>query len=174
MKLYRFSPIETKDGLLEAIEHTHFACFELCKKAFGKYLPIAGNIGIFCHYEKEYEFLINLRAQLTYESDNFNKKYYRLFEPIIIPEKGDIPETTYTYLYIRRPDQYRAQVGDADFVIGTEQYDKLKNQPGENGISFRLCLRPGLDMVELSHPDIDALAYISPRNIAEKIKTKIG
>ena len=32
MKLYRFSPIKNEEELLEAIKHTHFACFELCKK----------------------------------------------------------------------------------------------------------------------------------------------
>jgi hypothetical protein len=41
MKLYRFSPIKSEQELLEAITHTHFACFELCKKAFNKYFSIA-------------------------------------------------------------------------------------------------------------------------------------
>ena len=32
--------------------------------------------------------------------------------------------------------------------------------------------RPDLDMVELSDPDIDALAYVSPRAMTEKVRTK--
>src|SRR3990167_6480044 len=100
MKLYRFSPIKNKEQLLEAMKYTHFACFELCKKALGDYLPIAGNMGIFCHYESEYTFLTKLREELTEKSDNFNQKYFRLHEPITIPANGNVPETTYTYLYI--------------------------------------------------------------------------
>jgi len=82
MKLYRFSPIENKAQLLEAIKYTHLKCFELCKKIFGEYLPAAGNIGIFCHYDNEYQFLTKLREELTEESDNWNQKYYRLHKPI--------------------------------------------------------------------------------------------
>ena len=57
MKLYRFSPIKNKEQLIEAIEYTHLKCLELCKKIYGKHLPVAGNIGIFCHYDDEYKFL---------------------------------------------------------------------------------------------------------------------
>jgi hypothetical protein len=72
MKSYRFSPIENKRQLLEAIKYTHFKCFELCKEVFGRYLPIAGNIGIFCHYDDEYKFLTELREQLAKKTDNWN------------------------------------------------------------------------------------------------------
>ena len=51
MKQYRFSPIKNKSELLNAIAYTHFACHALCKQTFGHYVPIAGNIGIFCHFE---------------------------------------------------------------------------------------------------------------------------
>ena len=51
MKLYRFSPIKDKAELIEAIKHIHFECFKLCKEAFDKYLPVAGNVGLFFHYE---------------------------------------------------------------------------------------------------------------------------
>jgi len=176
MKLYRFSPIGNKDQLIEAIKHTHFACFGLCKKAFGRYLPIAGNIGIFCHYDSEHEFLTKLREELTERSDNFNQKYYRLHEPIIIPAKGDVPETAYTYLYIRRPDQYRAQVGDVDFVLDDEKYSELKKslQNGSQINGAKVFDRPDLDMIELSDPDIDALAYISTRAMTEKVRVKLS
>lgn len=174
MKLYRFSPIENKEQLIEAIKHTHFSCFELCKKAFGKYLPVAGNMGIFCHYDNEYKFLTKLREELTEQSDNFNQKYFRLHRPAVIPAKDDVPETVYTYLYIRRPDQYRAQVGDVDFVLEDEKYAELKrslqNDSQINGA--KIFDRPDLDMVEFSHPDIDALAYVSTRKMTEKVRVK--
>ena len=60
MNLYRFSPINSKEELLEAIRHTHLECHKLCKQSLGKYLPAAGNVGIFCHYDKEYEYLTDL------------------------------------------------------------------------------------------------------------------
>ena len=174
MKLYQFSPIENKNQLIEAIKHTHFACFELCKMAFGKYLPVAGNIGVFCHYDNEYKFLTKLREEMTEVSDNLNQKYFRLQEPILIPAKDDILETTYTYLYIRRPDQYRAQVGDVDFILSDEEYSKLKKslQSGSQIQGAKIFDRPDLDMVELSDPDIDALAYVSNRAITEKVRVK--
>lgn len=174
MKFYRFSPIENKEQLIEAITHTHFTCFELCKKAFGNYLPVAGNMGIFCHYDTEYKFLTKLREELTESSDNLNQKYFRLHEPIIIPAKDDVPETTYTYLYIRRPDQYRAQVGDVDFVIDDEKYAELKKSlsSGADINGAKVFDRPDLDMIELSEPDIDALAYISTRAMTEKVRVK--
>ncbi len=174
MKLYRFSPIENKDQLIEAIKHTHFACFELCKKAFGKYLPVAGNMGVFCHYDNEHKFLIKLREEMATSSDNLNQKYFRLHEPIVIPARGDIPETIYTYLYIRRPDQYRAQVGDVDFVTDDQGYAELKKslQNGSVINGAKVFDRPDLDMVELSNPDIDALAYISTIAMTEKVRVK--
>ena len=174
MKLYRFSPIKNEQELLEAVTHTHFACFELCKKAFGKYLSVADNIGIFCHDEDEYKFLIELRKKLTEESDNLNQKYFRLHNPIVIPARGDVPETTYTHLYIRRPDQYRAQVGDVDFVIDDEKYIELKEslQKGSQINGAKIFDRPDLDMIELSNPDIDGLAYVSTRAMTEKVRVK--
>ncbi|MCR4327946.1 MAG: hypothetical protein NUV53_00305 [Patescibacteria group bacterium] len=174
MKLYRFSPIKNEKELIEAIKHTHFACFELCNKAFGKYLPVAGNMGIFCHYDDEYKFLTKLRQELTEQSDNFNQKYFRLHNPIIISAHEDVSETTYTYLYIRRPDQYRAQVGDVDFIIDDEKYTELKKslQSGSQINGAKIFDRPDLDMVELSDPDTDALAYISTRAMTKKVRVK--
>lgn len=174
MKLYRFSPIENKEQLIEAIKHTHFSCFELCKNAFGSYLPVAGNMGIFCHYENEYKILTKIREELTEQSNNFNQKYFFLHEPIVIPAKGDIPETVYTHLYIRKPDQYRAQVGDVDFVLDDEKYIELKKKL-ESGVEMhgaRVFDRPDLDMIEISDPDIDALAYLSTEAMTVKVRIK--
>lgn len=174
MKLYRFSPITNEEELIEAIKHTHFACFELCKKAFDKYLSVAGNVGIFCHYDDEYKILTKLREELTESSDNLNQKYFRLHKPIVFSATEDVPETVYTHLYIRKPDQYRAQVGDVDFVIDDEKYIELKRllQGGLQIKGGRIFDRPDLDMIELSDPDIDALAYISTKAMTEKVRVK--
>lgn len=174
MKLYRFSPIKNEDVLLEAIKYVHFACFELCKQSFDKYLPVAGNMGVFCHYDDEYKFLIELRKKLTEESDNVNQKYFRLHKPIIVPARGDVPETTYTFLYIRKPDPYRFHVGDVDFVLDEDKYQELKKslQAGKVIKGARIFERPDLDMVELYDPDIDALGFVSPREMTEKVRAK--
>jgi hypothetical protein len=125
MKLYRYSPIKSEQKLRDAIEYMHFESFRLCKNSFGKHLPVAGNVGVFCHYDEEYEELVKIREELTEDSDNWNQKYYKLHSPITILAKDEIPETTYTYLYIRKPDPYRHHIGDIDFVLGVDEYEKL-------------------------------------------------
>jgi hypothetical protein len=175
MKLYRFSPIKEKALLFEAIKHIHIACYRLCKKSFGSYLPNAGNMGVFCHYDDEYEFLIGLRKQLTEQSDNVDQKYFRLHEPIVIPAQGDIPEATYTHLYIRKPDPYRHHAGDVDFYLEPGEYAGLKQSLLEGAVieGARIFPRADLDMIELYDPDIDALAYVSMKTMAEKARIKV-
>lgn len=176
MKLYRFSPIENEAQLVEAIKYIHFACFKLCKQSLGKYLPIAGNVGVFCHYPEEHAFLTSIRKELTESSDNPDQKYFRLHKPIVIAAEGDVPETAYTHLYIRKPDPYRAQVGDIDFVIEKDDYTKLK-QSLLNGTDIkgaRIFERTDLDMVELYDFDIDALGYISPKEMTEAVRVKLS
>jgi hypothetical protein len=175
MKLYRFSPIGDYQHLIDAITNTHFACYELCKNALGYYLPNAGNMGVFCHYEDEYNFLTKLRKKLTEESDNVNQKYYRLHQPIIIPTQGDIPKTTYNYLYIRKPDPYRYQVGDVDFFLEQGKYIELKKMLLNEAVikGARIFDRSDLDMIELQDPDIDVLGYISTKTMTEKVRAKI-
>ncbi|MEK9151638.1 MAG: hypothetical protein AAB547_03320 [Patescibacteria group bacterium] len=174
MKLYRFSPIRNESELLEVIRHIHFACFDLCKQSFGKYLPVAGNMGVFCHYDDEYKFLIELRKKLTEESDNVNQKYFRLHNPLVIPTRGDVPEATYTFLYIRKPDPYRFHVGDVDFVLEEGQYQEFKKSLRDGKVikGARIFERPELDMVEFYNPDVDALGYVSPREVTEKVKVE--
>lgn len=174
IKLYRFSPIKNESELREAIEHIHFACFELCKQSFDKYLPVAGNMGVFCHYDDEYESLIELRKQLTEASKNINQKYFKLHHPIVIPARGDVPETTYTFLYIRKPDPYRFHAGDVDFVLEEQRYQELKKslQEGSQIKGARLFERQDLDMVELYDADVDVLGYVSPREMTEKVRVK--
>lgn len=163
MKLYRFSPIKDKTQMVKAMEHIHFACHALCKQSMGIYLPVAGNMGVFCHYDDEYAFLTKLREELTDSSDSVNGKFFRLHTPIVIPAKGDIPKTVYTHLYIRQPDPYRYQVGDVDFYLEFEKYAELKQSLLDGRVvkgARVMPNRPELDYVELYDPDIDACGYI--------------
>lgn len=174
MQNYSFSPIKNHAELIEAITFTHFACYQLCKQSFAKYFPNAGNIGIFCQYDDEYEFLTKLRKELTEESDNVNQKYFRLHQPIIITAKDDVPETTYTHLYIRKPDPYRHQVGDVDFFLEEKEYTALKLSMlnGKQIKGARIFDRADLDMIELYDPDVDALGYISTNKMTEVVRVK--
>ncbi len=174
MKLYRFSPIQSKEQLFEAIKHIHLECYKLCEQSFGKYYPNAGNIGIFCHYDDEHTFLTSIRKELTEKSDDINQKYFKLHEPIVIPAEGNIPEAIYTHLYIRKPDPYRHHVGDVDFYIEPEEYKALKRSllDGEVITGARVFPREDLDMIELYNPDSDALAYLSQRTMTEKVRVK--
>lgn len=176
MKLYRFSPIQNEEQLHQAIEHVHFTCYELCKQSFGKLLPNAGNMGIFCHYDEEYERLIELRKQLTEASDNPDQKYFKLHNPIVIPAQDNVPETTYTHLYIRKPDPYRHHVGDVDFYLDQTEYDELKNTLLNGSVinGARIFPRNDLDMIELYNPDIDALGYVSTNTMSEKVRIKLS
>ena len=174
MKLYRFSPIENEEQLLEAIKYIHIACYKLCKQSFGEYLPNTGNLGVFCHYDSEYERLVEIRKQLTEPSDDPNQKYFKLHEPIIIPAQDDMPETTYTHLYIRKPDPYRHHVGDVDFYLEQSQYDELKQSMLNDKIikGARIFPRNDLDMIELYDPDVDTLAYVSTNLMTQKAHAK--
>jgi len=162
--------IKKKKELFEAIRYVHFACFALCKKVFGNYLPVSGNIGIFCHYDDEYEFLTRIRKELTDEEDNWNEKYYRLHEPIVIQANGDVGETTYTYLYIRKPD-YHTEVGDADFVLEKKKFEELKKRASEKTVvhGVELFYRPDLNMVRLSEANTDALLFVTTKYMTENV-----
>ncbi len=163
MKLYRFSPVQDKIHLIKAIEHVHFACHKLCRQVVGRYLPVAGNVGVFCHFDDEYDFLKKLQTELTDLSKNVYGKYFRLHQPIVIPAKGDIPETTYNYLYIRKPDPDKPHVGDIDFYLEPDKYAQLKQSLLDGKMikgARTLPNRPDLDLIELYDPEIDALGYI--------------
>ncbi len=173
MQLYRFSPIKSREELLKAIEYIHFTSYRLCRQSFGQYLPNAGNIGVFCHYDDEYKYLIELRKKLTEDSENFNQKYFRLHKPIVIPAQDGVPETTYEFLYIRKPDPYRHHVGDIDFYLEETEYQKIKQslEAGQVLPGARIFPGPHLDMIELYHPDSDVLAYVSTEMMTDLVKT---
>lgn len=165
MRLYRFSPILSYKGLTETVSYLDSAAQELSKKVYAEQLPIAGNIGIFTHYQEEYDYLINLSRDLTYQDIHFNNKYFKLRESICVDNR------VYDFLYIRKPDPYRAQVGDVDFVLREPEFSDLKlNLEQANNFTYiRTLKRTDVDMLEMYHPDSDVLAYIVPNTMAEEL-----
>ncbi|MEK7543569.1 MAG: hypothetical protein AAB557_01745 [Patescibacteria group bacterium] len=166
MKQFRFSPIKNKAQFFGAIAYIHFACHKLCKQTMGNYLPVAGNIGVFCHFDDEYTYLKKLQSELADLSQSVYGKYFKLHKPFVVPEKGDVPETTYSYLYIRKPNPNKDQVGDVDFYLEPEKYAVLK-QALLNGKVIKgariLPNRPELDFIEIYDPEVDAWGYIGKK-----------
>jgi len=159
---------------LEIIKQIHIDCFRLCKESMGWYLPIAGNIGVFCQSQDDYEKLSRLSERITEPSSDPNQKYFRLKEPITIPPIESIPQTSYTYLYIRKPSPDTPQQGDVDFVLPYDKFQELQSKllSGERIPNARIYTRPGWDMVELISPKINSLAYISYQQMAEKARIR--
>jgi len=165
MHTFRFSPINDVSGMMDALLHIHLSCHKLCMQSLGNYLPVAGNIGIFSHSEEEYSLLTQLQHELVDRTKSVYGKYFLLHEPVIFPATNDIPETTYTHLYIRKPDVKKPQVGDLDFYLPPEHYANLKQSVQKGAVpGARLLNRPDLDLVELYNDRIDTLGYIGDKN----------
>lgn len=171
MKLYRFSPIKSEAELLEAITYLHEACNKLAYQACGRYLPVRGNVGIFTHYDEEFNALTELRKSLTSADITYKGKYFKLVRPITIPEKDGVPGATYDFLYIRRADPYRSQVGDIDFVMPVEEHEAMKRKLNTDTFlnGARLFGRPEENMIELWNPDVDVIPYIAAEYMQDSI-----
>jgi len=72
-------------------------------------------------------------------------------------------------LKIRKPDKSRPERGDADFTVS--DYLKFKSvyldKPG-----FNLIERPDFEMIELSDPSTDVLAYFSHPTLIEQLSVR--
>jgi hypothetical protein len=171
MKLYRFSPILTPELTLETITYLHKTCHQLCLETVGKYLPVSGNVGVFCHDYEEYNVLAKIRQELTYEAPNYNGKYFQLKTPIVIAPQGDIPGATYDFLYIRKVDPYRYQVGDVDFMMSPEEHADLKAtlHVDEFSNGARIFGRAEDNMIELWKPEKDVISYVVVGSMRDKI-----
>ena len=172
MRLYRFSPIASEAELYKVVEYLHRTCHELCFDVFGKYLPVAGNVGIFSHYENEFTDLSKLRNALTAEVPNYNNKYFKLLKPITISGQGDTPGATYEFLYVRNPDPYRSQVGDIDFILDPTEHELFKRELTTNEFrnKARIFSRPEENMIELFDADKDVLSYVVTSPMSEKAR----
>ncbi len=160
--------------LKNVIQKIHIGCSKLCHQALGVYLPVAGNIGIFCQSEAEFEAFTKIREELTYSSSNPDQKYFELKNPITVDQVDTIPPATYTHLYIRRPNLDSPEAGDVDFVLSLDDYQQLKNRilNGEIISGASIYERPGWDTIEIRNSEIDALAYVSTQEMAEKVRVR--
>lgn len=162
MKPFRFSPIKNKTELFETITYLHFESFKLLRQNLGYILPVSGNVGIFCHFEDEFERLIEVRKELTDIKNNWNQKYFRLHKPIVIPAEHNIPETKYIHLYIRKPEASHPHVGDIDFYLEPNKYKALKESllSGKEINGVKIFERPDLDLVRLFDSNSDVSVFV--------------
>lgn len=152
--------------------YIHNQVHMLCKKNLGKHLPVTGCLVIFTHYMDEFERLVKIRELITGE-ENYNNKYFKLLEPVHFEATDDIPEAVYKYLHIRKPDPYRAQVGDVDFLMETEENKKLWSRLKTEGTipGIRPSPENHLELIELYDPDMDVLSYLDTMTMEELIKS---
>lgn len=165
MKRYRYSPINTKAKLLEAVEYIVKQTTLLLFNLEGQFF-VTEYVTIFAHYQDEYEALLEICAQLGESEETNNGMKYILREPLKIlagriEVNGNIEDNydEIKYLRIRKPDPYRMQVGCCDLDLRAGYY-YLENDvdviPSDNK---RKIVRPDLEMLEFFHPDYDVLAY---------------
>lgn len=176
MNTFRFSPIQNTAQLFAAIEYIHTQCHEACREVMGRYLPVAGNIGVFCHDEAEFVRLTHMREELTDSFVHWNHKYFRLHTPVTIEANNDIPPATYTYVYIRKPDEAHPQVGDVDFYLPQDEYVRIKARvlKGDGPVGLSVFERPDLDLLVIDPGDRDIVAFIgsySLDSVVNKIST---
>ncbi|MEK7078487.1 MAG: hypothetical protein AAB929_00305 [Patescibacteria group bacterium] len=173
MKPFRFSPIKNKGELFETITYLHFESFKLLRQNLGYILPVSGNVGVFCHFEDEFERLIEIRKELTDIKNNWNQKYFRLHKPIVIPAEHNIPGTKYTHLYIRRPEASHPHVGDIDFYLEPNKYKALKESllSGKEINGVKIFERPDLDLVRLFDSKSDVSVFVGMYQMSKVAKT---
>lgn len=167
--------IKNREDLFEVIKLIHTECNKLCKLVLGKYLPAAGNIGVFCHDDAEYRNLVKIRKEITKASDNIDQKYFTLNIPITFEKENGIPKTSYTHLYIRKSDKapYGKYLGDVDFVLKKIDYHRLKSLVGMGKIKgAKIYDRPGWDTIEITDLNINAVSYVSTQEFAEKVRIR--
>ena len=152
MQLYQFSPIESKEKLLEAGEYVVRTTSELMEKVVGATFPIS-SLTVFSHYEEEFENLKIILESLGDITGDTNGPRVKLHEP------RSIGQHTITYLRVRKPDIYRSQVGCVDFDVS--DYHQFKSSHlADFPQNLRLIERPDYELIELFDPNHDVLGYI--------------
>jgi len=169
VKLYRFSPIDTQEALLEAVEYVAKQATKLYFRTVGEAEPeLINSLTIFSHYDDEYKSLSQMISKLGDPHNQNNGPRVKLHNPIKIMNatfeqngKQTSVDTTIQYLRIRQPDPYRMQVGccDLEADFNNPDFVNVITEPDDQK-SPRLIKRPDYTMLEFFDPDIDVLAYI--------------
>jgi hypothetical protein len=148
----------THDELINEVQGIVVASKELSSKHTTEGNAPVNYACIFSQSEEEYDELV----AVTREAGSVVQETGTgpVFDVSAIPTvAGDL-----RLLKIRKPDPKRSERGDADFTVS--DYPAFKNryfdQPG-----FSLIERENMEMIELSDPEFDVLAYYSHPPLGE-------
>ena len=166
----------SENDLVNLITQIHKDCYYLCFSAFAKYYANSGNIGIFAQSQEEYDQLIQIRDNIVIPSNNPDLKYFELRKQIVIHSIKNIPEISYKYLYIRKPDpnDYGKYLGDIDFVTSKlELSDILRKIKNGNLIhNTTIYNYNDKEFIQLSNSGIKSVGYLSTPEIAEYMRIR--
>ncbi len=169
-----FELIDSQEKLMRVIQQLHEASNRLVDSSLGFLPNNAGNLGIFCHFESEYNYLMSLQNQLVHPSTNPATKYFKLIDPIVISKTSQYPMATYTHIYIRKPDPtpYGQNLGDIDYYVESEKfYDLIELVKAGTIPTAELYDQVGVGpMIQLTTPASRVLTYISTKEITEKVR----
>lgn len=163
----------SEDKLFSRIETISNNCHEIIYRSLGKYLDVSGNIGVFCQSKNEYKEFMRFSKVLIKKSDDPKQKYYQLIDPIVISYKGIKLDAIYTHLYIRKYDSssYGRYLGDVDFILSNKDYLELKYRVEKEALDgAQMYDRPGWDTIQFTNSEINAVAYVSTKEFAEKVR----
>ncbi|OGD70585.1 hypothetical protein A3D09_04170 [Candidatus Collierbacteria bacterium RIFCSPHIGHO2_02_FULL_49_10] len=151
MNQYRFSPIQDKEELVDAVRYVATETTRLAEKVIGESFPIK-SLTIFSHDQSEYESLIEILFEVGRPYNENNGPRVELFEPI------RIGNNSIKYLRIRKPDAERPQVGCNDFETDYELFKS--GYLSQNQETLFLIKRPEYEMIEFRDLSFDVLAYV--------------
>ena len=168
MKLYRFSPVEDKEHVLEAIGYVIKQATKLFFNVVGEANCTIEYATLFAHYNDEYDKIVSVLKMMGELEEANNGVRVKLSEPLefsggSVEVNGEMVNISHQikYVRVRKPDPYRMQVGCVDFE--EEDYDYFKDLYGMYTRNPRTIEREQYEMLEFHDPNIDVLAYmVSP------------
>jgi hypothetical protein len=82
MKLYRFSSIDSKAELIDAINHVAAQCTWLYFNHVNE-IPMIRSLTIFAHYDKEYHLLKDIASEFDKPHNENNGPRFKLTHPLV-------------------------------------------------------------------------------------------
>jgi hypothetical protein len=174
MQLYRFSPIEDEEHLVDAVVYIARQATKLRFRVVGEASDgLIESLTVFSHFPREFETLKGIVSNLGEPYNDNNGPRIMLHQPILV-ECGSVEvngkiiliHSSVKLLRIRQPDPYRTQVGCCDFTDDFSTYTSLiSDRPSSSFKSPRLINRSDYDMIEFFDPEIDVLAYVLSKQI---------
>ncbi|HSX53622.1 MAG TPA: hypothetical protein VLF90_04675 [Patescibacteria group bacterium] len=159
---HRFSPIQERGTLYEALDYIADSAGALSKHLVGVKLPF-DTLTLFAHYNPEHEFIDSVVrnlgnvSTLSHESTLYVK-----------PRNLIVRDHRIKLLGVRVPDPDRPQVGYVDFPVSDSGYKQYKTLQLNNRGITEIYSASGTPIIELRDNDSDVLGYIVKESSREK------